>query len=61
MARERDHAPDVGLMDLLLGATTYIYVDIVLERWLKNSVSKNMSREENWNGHVGKRFNNNNE
>jgi hypothetical protein len=32
MARELEHALDVGLMDLLFDVIIYIYVDIVLEK-----------------------------
>jgi len=45
MAKEQDHAVGAGLMDLLFDVTIYIYADIVLERWLKNSGSKNTSNE----------------
>jgi len=59
MARELDHALDAGLMDLSFDVMIYIYVGIVLEKWQKNLGSKNMSEEENRNGHVGKRLDNN--
>jgi hypothetical protein len=54
MEKEQDPAVDVDLTDQLFDVTTYIYVDIVLEKWPRNWVSKNMSSEEDNDGHADK-------
>ena len=46
MGKEQGDALDVDPMDRLLDVIIYIYVDSVLERWQKNSVSKSTSNEE---------------